>query len=155
MEGIVLLTERTAESDMRARSIKADVGRQARLAHAAFLRDHRSNRRVGIGLGIDPRLSFEVARLKDHVGFMVALLGIDRANDSELVQHGRLFGQVLADLHPGQFGRDHTEGATVLIRPIGFRVPSVYLTGAAGHPQKNDTFRFGIASRSGGCSLGQ
>ena len=49
---------------------------------------------------------FQVAGLEHHVRFVIAMSRVDRTNHGELVQHGRLFRQVLADLQAGRAGRD-------------------------------------------------
>ena len=50
---------------------------------------------------VGPRLGLEVAGLEDRVRLVVAVAGIDRADDRELVEHRRLLGQVLAEERPG------------------------------------------------------
>ena len=106
---------------------------------AVHFRNDGSDRGVLLGLGILARFRFEIGGLKYGVRFMIAAAGIYRANDGELVHHGSLLGQVLAELDAWQFCRDHTKRTTVNQRSVGFGIPGIDMTGSAGHPQQDDT----------------
>ncbi len=54
------------------------------------LGDDRADRRVRIPFWVDPGGGFEVPGLEDLVRLVVAVGGVDRAEDGELIEHGRL-----------------------------------------------------------------
>ena len=91
-----------------------------------------------------------LAGLEDLVRLVVAVPGVHRADDRELVEHRRLLRQVLAEQDAGQPGGDDAERAAVLERAVGLGVPGVDLAGAAGHPEQDD----GLASPDRPARLG-
>src|SRR5262245_18992010 len=84
-------------------------------------------------------IGLHVSRLKNGCRLVVAEPGIDGANERELIEHGSLFGQMLTNESPRQLRARHAVGAAILQRLSRLRVPSVYVAGAAGHPQQNHT----------------
>ena len=91
-----------------------------------------------MAVGIDARGGFQAAGLKDLVGLVIAVAGVDGADDGKLVHHGCLPGQMFADGDARHARGDRREGPAVLDRPIGFHVPHVDVAGPAGHPQQDD-----------------
>ena len=93
--------------------------------------------------GFSARLGFEVAGLKHLVRLVVAVAGIDRADDRHPIQHRRLLRQILAELHAGQPRGDRRKRPANFRRHVRFDVPSVDVARPASHPQQNDA----LASR--------
>ena len=60
-------------------------------------RDRWIERCFSVGSGFRVQISC----LKDHVRFVIAELGVDGANDRELVEHGRLLRQMLTKMNAG------------------------------------------------------
>ena len=138
-ERVVLLAQVAGEGEVRARLHERHIGRHGRVVRPAILAIDRADRRDTCALrGLVRGSAVEVAGLEDLVRLVVAVAGIDRANDRELVEHRRLLGQVLAEEHAGQPGGDDAERAAVLQRPVGLGVPGVDVARPAGHPEQDD-----------------
>ena len=69
---------------------------------------------------------------------MVAVAGVDRADDREVVEQGGLFRQMLADPDSRQPRRNCGKRPAILWRPLGLHVPGIDVAGTAGHPQQDD-----------------
>ncbi len=137
-EGVVAAAEVTGVGEVGTGGLKGDVRGHARSVGPAVLGDDGADGGVLVALGIDAGGGESVAGLEGLVGLVIAAGGIDGAEDRELVEHGRLLRQVLADDHAGDLRLDDAEGAAVLDGSVGLGVPGVDLTGAAGHPEEDD-----------------
>ena len=149
MNGSYLLAQVTGVRDVRARLHERGIGRHAVAIRAVMFGDDRADRRIHVALPIDPRLGLQVRRLENLVGFMIAVAGIDAADDRELVQHRRLLRQMLADHHARQLRLRHAEGPAIFERLIRLRVPRIDVARPARHPEKNDA----LAARRGASCL--
>ena len=108
-----------------------------------MLGDHRADGRIHVALPIDPRLGLQVCRLQHLVRLVIALAGIDGADERELVEHRGLLRQMLADDDARQLRLRDAERTAVFERLIGLRVPGVDVARPAGHPQENDALAAG------------
>ena len=70
----------------------------------AELGHHRADGRVFVAIAVDSRSRVQVAGLKDLVRLVVAVAGIDRADEREAIEQRRLFRQVFADENTGEPG---------------------------------------------------
>ena len=70
-----------------------------------------------------------------HVGaaVVVSFLGIQRANDAQVMHLLGNFGQMFGDLHAGRRSRNRLERSAVLLA-VRLQVPDVEMTGASSHP---------------------
>ena len=102
-----------------------------------MLGNNRANGRVLLGNGVGTGFGFQVRCLEHRVWLMVAVPGIHRADDCELIEHARKLRQVLAYLYAGQPGGNHAKGAPVFNRPVWLGVKRINMTGAAGHPEQD------------------
>ncbi len=116
-ERIVTLAQVAGESQMRPRLHERHIGRHGRVIGAVHLGDDRGDRRIFVAFGIRARGRRQVGGLKYGIGLVIALQRVDRTDDRELVEHGRLFGQMLADHHAGQLRLNRGERAAILQRP--------------------------------------
>ena len=120
-----------------------------------MLGDERGDRRIHLGFGIGAGFGRHVPRLHDGVGFVVAAATVDRADNRHLIEHRRLFGQVLAELDAGQFRIDRGKGAPVGVGAGRFGIPGIDVAGATGHPEQDHAFASGsdrLLSCRGACS---
>src|SRR5262245_13316836 len=76
--------------------------------------------------------------------WMIALLGMNRANDRELVHVLGDARQQLGNPDAWNFGGDRLQVA------VGFRIPSIHLGGAAFQPEQDAGLGLGAACWSGG-----
>src|SRR5581483_3094748 len=97
----------------------------------------------------EARFSVEVGRLKDLVRLVVAVAGIDRADEGEAVEHGSMFRQMLTEADSRQPGSDGAEGAAVHRGTVRLGVPGVDVAGSARHPQEDEALvTFRLADRA-------
>lgn len=104
---------------------------------AAELGNDRGDRRILVAIAVEARRSVEVAGLKDSVRLVVAVACVDGANDREVIEKGRLLGQVLANPHAGEPSRNGRKRTAILRRPLGLWVPGIDVARSAGHPQQD------------------
>src|SRR5436190_22536431 len=108
----------------------------------------RGQRRVLFSFRICAAFGRQVAGLKNLIWFVIAVPRIDRANDRELVEHRRLFRQMLADDHSRQLGLRDAEGAAIVLGTLWLTVPGVDVAWTAGHPEQDATLRLrGLTAR--------
>src|ERR1700733_13937723 len=104
------------------------------MIRAAELGNEGGDRGILVAVAVDARLGVEFGGLKDPVRFVVAVARVDGANDREVVEEGRLLGQVLATPHAGEPSGDGRKRTPILRRPLGLWVPGIDVARSAGHP---------------------
>lgn len=116
--------------------VQHHVRRHPGIAAAAGPCHHGGHRRVQVSLRIDPGSRRPETGLHDVVRLVVAVPTVHRADQGEVVHHGGLLGQVLADMDSRDLGRDVLEGAADLRGHPGFHIPRVDVGRPAGHPEQ-------------------
>src|SRR5580704_18099208 len=115
-EWVKFLAEPSSPSDVRGRFHEGHIRWHGRMIRAAEFGNQRSDRGVLVTVAAQTRLGVEVGGLKDAVWLMVAVAGVDRADNREVVEQGGLFRQMLADPDSRQPGRNCIERAAILWR---------------------------------------
>ena len=106
----------------------------------------RPTARVIVLVGIS--LVWRIPREHDLVTRRVPCIRMIKAsNNGKFVHHLRAFWKKVANLYAGHVGGHRAERATVILRGIGFRVPSLVLTGPSALPQYDDGLLLGSLCR--------
>ncbi len=108
------------------------------MIRAAELGNEGGDRRILVAVAVEPRCSVEVAGLKDPVRLVVAIACVDGANDREVIEEGRLLGQVFANPHAREPSGNGRERTAVFRGPLGLHVPGIDVARSAGHPKQDD-----------------
>ena len=140
LERIEPAAQITAKGQMAAGTHEGGVSGHQRVVGAVQLGDMAADSRVMDRLRVGARLGQDITRLEDGIGFVVAAVCIERADDGKTVEHGSQLGQVLTHLNAGQASAGDSKGATVLDRPVGFGVEGIDVAGTTGQPEQYDTF---------------